>query len=197
MQTTRPEPVTASVDPVVAADRSRRPDGSGAPLVSSRVRRAWRIVDVALVALVLAALVAVGLSARGVLTDRADEAARADALAAARQLAVSFTSLDYRTYDQGARRLTESAAGQLRQQLTDSTGALRKAMTTNRSVSHGTVLDAAVVDGDRDSARVLLVVDADVTNTSTTTPTARHYRIQLDLTRQGDRWLGTNLTFVG
>jgi Mce-associated membrane protein len=197
MQTTRPEPVTASADPEVAGDRSGRPDGAGAPLVSSRVRRAWRLVDAALVVLVLAALVAVGLSARGVLADRADDAARADALAAARQLAVSFTSLDYRTYDQGARRLAESAAGQLRQQLTDSTGALRKAMTTNRSVSHGTVLDAAVVDGDRDSARVLLVVDADVTNTSSTTPTARHYRIQLDLTRQGDRWLGTNLTFVG
>jgi Mce-associated membrane protein len=91
----------------------------------------------------------------------------------------------------------DGAAGALRQQLTDSTGTLKKAMTDNRSVTHGRVLDAAVVDADRDSARVLLVVDADVTNTSATTPSARHYRIQLDLAREGGRWLGTDLSFVG
>lgn len=164
---------------------------------SARRRRAWRLVDVALVALVLAALVAVGLTARGTLADRADEAARADALAAARRLAVNFTTMDYRTYDRDAKRVVDGSGGQLRQQFTDSTDALKKAMTTNRSTTRGRVLDAAVVDADGDSARVLLVVDADVTNTSTTTPSARHYRIQLDLARQAGRWLGTDLSFVG
>jgi hypothetical protein len=40
-------------------------------------------------------------------------------------------------------------------------------------------------------------VDADVTNTSATTPSARHYRIQLDQARQGGRWLGTDRSCVG
>jgi Mce-associated membrane protein len=151
----------------------------------------------AVVALVLPALVAAALVARGTLADRADEAARADALAAARQLAVSFTTRDYRTYDRDAKRVVDGSGGQLRQQFTDETDALKKAMTANRSTTRGRVLDAAVVDADRDSARVLLVVDADVTNTSTSTPSARHYRIQLDLARQGGRWLGTDLSFVG
>jgi Mce-associated membrane protein len=164
---------------------------------SPSLRRAWRLVDVALVALVLAALVAVGLTARGTLTDRADEAAQAQAVAAARRLATSFTTMDYRTYDRDAARLVDGAAGQLRQQLTDEGPALAKAMATNRSVTRGTVLQAAVVDADRDSARVLLVVDAQVTNTASVKPTARHYRIQLDLAHQHGRWLGTNLTFVG
>ena len=164
---------------------------------SARLRHAWRLVDMALVSLVLAALVAVGLTARGTLSDRADEAARADALAAARRLAVDFTTMDYRTYDRDAKRVVDGSGGALRQQFTDSTDALKMAMTTNRSTTRGRVLDAAVVDADRDSARVLLVVDADVTNTSTTTPSARHYRIQLDLARQGGRWLGTDLSFVG
>jgi Mce-associated membrane protein len=187
-QTTAP-PV--SVDPV-GEDRTAE-----VPAPSSRLRRAWRLVDVALVALVLAALVAVGLVARATLADRADQSARAGALGAARQLATSFTTMDYRTYDRDAKRVVDGSAGQLRQQFTDSGAELKKAMTTHRSVTHGTVLDAAVVDADRDSARVLLVVDADVTNTSTTEPSARHYRIQLDLSRQHGRWLGTDLTFVG
>jgi Mce-associated membrane protein len=164
---------------------------------SAQLRHAWRLVDVALLALVLAALVAAGLVVRGTLTDRADEAARADALAAARTLAVSFTTMDYRTYDRDAKRVVDGSGGQLRQEFTQSTDALKKAMTTNRSTTRGRVLEAAVVDADRDSARVLLVVDADVTNTSATTPSARHYRIQLDLARQGGRWLGTDLSFVG
>jgi Mce-associated membrane protein len=105
--------------------------------------------------------------------------------------------MDYRTFDRDAQRVVDGSGGQLRQQFTDSTGALKKAMTTNRSATRGRVLDAAVVDADGDSARVLLVVDADVTNTSTTTPSARHYRIQLDLARQAGRWLGTDLSFVG
>jgi Mce-associated membrane protein len=167
------------------------------PPPSARLRRAWLLVDVALVALVLAALVLVGLTARGMLDQRADDRARSDALAAARQLALSFTSLDYRTFDRDAQRVADAAGGQLRQQFTDERSVLKKAMTTNKSVTRGRVLDAAVVDSDRDSARVLLVVDADVTNTSTTEPAARHYRMQLDMSHAGGRWLGTDLTFVG
>lgn len=193
---------TQTARPVTRRARSRRrepSDAAEAPSapVSPRLKRAWLLVDLALVVLVLAALVAVGLTARRVLTDRSGDEARAGALAAARQLAVDFTSLDYRTYDRDAARVLEQAGGELKQQLSTETSALKKAMTDNESVTRGTVLDAAVVDADDDSARVLLVVDADVTNTSTPQPSARHYRIQLDLSREHGRWLGTDLTFVG
>jgi Mce-associated membrane protein len=172
-------------------------DSSTATVPSRRLRRRWLVVDLALVAVVLAALVAVGLTARQTLGDRADDQARAGALAAAKNLAVAVTSMDYRTFDRDATRVVDATAGQLKQQLTTENAALKTAMTTNQATTSGRVLDAAVVDADRDSARVLLVVDADVTNTSTKKPTARHYRIQLDLSRQRGRWLGTNLTFVG
>lgn len=164
---------------------------------SPRLRRAWLFVDLALLALVLAALVVVGITARGVLQDRSADEARADAVAAARRLAVSFTSLDYRSYDRDAAAVVAGASGTLKQEFSQQSAALKKAMTSNRSVTKGSVLDAAVVAADSDSARVLLVVDADVTNTSAPTPTARHYRIQLDMSHQHGRWLGTNLSFVG
>lgn len=197
---------TPTVDTTVAAPATDTPSAGAveAPTgpqpgttPSPRLRRRWLLVDLTLVALVLAALVAVGLTARQTLTDRGDDQARAGALAAAKHLAVAVTSLDYRTFDQDAQRVVAATGGQLKQQLTTENAALKKAMTTNRATTSGRVLDAAVVDADRDSARVLLVVDADVTNTSTQKPTARHYRIQLDLSRQNGRWLGTNLTFVG
>lgn len=159
--------------------------------------RRWLVVDVLLGVLVLAALAAAAFTARGVLADRAQDEARDDALAAARQLAVSFTSLDYRTYDHDAKRVLAQTGGGLAEQFSAESAALKKAMTTNRSVTKGQVLEAAVVDADRDSARVLLAVDAQVTNTSTTEPAARHYRIQLDLRRDGGRWVGTDLSFVG
>lgn len=177
-------PVSATADGVTSSEAVRR-------------RRRWLVVDAVLLVLVVAALVSVGLTARQTLADRADDQARAGALAAAEQLAVAVTSLDYRTFDRDSQRVVAATGGQLKQQLTTENAALKKAMTTSRATTSGRVLEAAVVDADRDSARVLLVVDADVTNTSTTKPTARHYRIQLDLSRQGGRWLGTNLTFVG
>jgi len=186
--------------PGPAAHRGAEPAAGAAgdrAAPSPRLRRAWLLVDLALVALVLAALVVVGITARGVLQDRSDDQARADAVAAARRLAVSFTSLDYRSYDHDAAAVVAGASGTLKQEFSQQSAALKKAMTSNRSVTKGSVLDAAVVAADSDSARVLLVVDADVTNTSAPTPTARHYRIQLDMSHQHGRWLGTNLSFVG
>jgi Mce-associated membrane protein len=63
-------------------------------------------------------------------------------------------------------------------------------------VSVGDVLEAGIVTSDSDSARVLVVVDSKVTNTATTGSQVRHYRMQLDLTRRGDRWLTSDLSFV-
>ncbi len=58
------------------------------------------------------------------------------------------------------------------------------------------MLDAAVdtKGSDRDSVRVLLVVDQNVK--SGPTPQLRHYRIQVDMAADGDRWLVSSLSFV-
>ena len=164
--------------------------------MTARLRRAWRLVDLALVALLLGALVAVGLSARGVLADRADEAARADALAAARRLAVSFTSLDYRTYDRDARVWPTAPRGSC----AGSSREFRRrpeerASTANRSVTRGHRLDAAVVacrprlrPG---AARRRRRRDEHV---RPDTRAARHYRMQLDLRRTAAAGWAPDLT---
>ena len=57
--------------------------------------------------------------------------------------------------------------------------------------------EAAVVSNDKDSAQVLVIVDAVVTNTASTQGVQRRYRIKLDLVREQDRWLTADLQAVG
>ena len=156
----------------------------------------------ALVAGVLAVLVVAGLAAgvvvgRRVVAQRAAAAAGEDAVAAASQLGVNFTTLDYRTFDRDSQRVLQGATGTFKKEFAAQTGELQQLVTTNKAVSRGKVIKAGLVSHDADSARVLLVVDADVTNTSATTPVARHYRMQVDLTRSGEQWLTDQLQFVG
>lgn len=166
--------------------------------MSALARPGVRLALAAVLAvLVVAGLVAGGLLGRRVLAERRSAAAGEDAVAAATQLAVNFTTLDYRTFDRDAQRVTDDAAGTFRKEFSAQTAELKQLVTSNKAVSKGKVLKAALVSHDADSARVLLVVDADVTNTAATTPVARHYRMQVDLTRSGERWLTDQLQFVG
>jgi Mce-associated membrane protein len=50
---------------------------------------------------------------------------------------------------------------------------------------------------DTDSAQVLVVADATITNTAAPDGQLRHYRIKLDMVRVGDAWLTAGLQAVG
>ena len=164
----------------------------------SAARPARRTLLAAALALaLLAGLVAAGLVGRSVLAARADDARGQDAVAAATQLGVNFTTIDYRTFDADAARVVAGATGTFKNEFTAQSAQLKTLVTQNRSVTQGSVLSAALVSHDADSARVLLVLDAAVTNTSATSPVPRHYRIQLDLARSGSTWRTDQLEFVG
>lgn len=128
---------------------------------------------------------------------RGTEERHQEVLAAARQSALNFTSLDYRHYDQDSRTVLEGATGDFKKQFAAQTAQLTKLVAQNKSVSEGQVLDAGIVRSDARSARVLVVADSKVTNTAAPEGQARTYRLQLDLVRVGDRWLTSDVTFVG
>ncbi len=151
----------------------------------------------ALALLIVAGLVTGVLLGRRVLDERQREAAGQDAVATATQLAVNFTTLDYRTFDRDAQRVLDAATGTFKQEFSAQTAQLKKLVTSNKAVSKGKVVTAGLVSHDADSARVILVVDADVTNSAATTPVPRHYRIQVDLSRSGEQWQASQLQFVG
>ena len=152
-----------------------------------------------------AALAAVGVAAVVLATmswsrtaDAADHDARRTAiLAAARQQAVNFTTLDYQHLDRDLRRVLRGSTGDFRSQFRSGTKDLSTLVTENKATSQGEVLEAGIVSDDTDSARVLVVADSTVTNSADPKPQKRHYRMQLDLVREGSRWLVSDLQFVG
>ncbi|MBP2047908.1 Mce-associated membrane protein [Streptomyces griseochromogenes] len=125
------------------------------------------------------------------------EQRRQDILAAARQSALNFTSLDYRHYDRDGRTVLKGATGDFKKQFAAQTEQLTKLVAQNKSVSEGQVLEAGIVRSDERSARVLVVADSKVTNTAAPEGQARTYRLQLDLVRVAGRWLTSDLAFVG
>lgn len=128
---------------------------------------------------------------------REAEQRRQDVLAAARQSALNFTSLDYRHYDRDSGNVLKGATGDFRKQFAAQTRQLTKLVAQNRSVSEGQVLEAGIVRSDERSARVLVVADSKVSNTAAPEGQARTYRLQLDLVRVDGRWLTSDVTFVG
>jgi Mce-associated membrane protein len=147
------------------------------------------------VAVAAAALAATSYSRVSAAADRSDR--REAALDSARQQAVNFTTLDYQHLDRDLGRVLRGATGDFRKQFQAGTKDLSTLVTQNKAVSRGEVLDAGLVSSDDDSARVLVVADSTVTNAADPKPQKRHYRMQLDLVRHGDRWLVSDLQFVG
>ncbi|WP_128428925.1 hypothetical protein [Streptomyces cyaneus] len=133
----------------------------------------------------------------GLLEQREADEHRQDILAAARQSALNFTSLDYRHYDRDSANVLAAATGDFKKQFAAQTDQLTDLVAQNKSVSEGQVLEAGIVRSDENSARVLVVADSKVTNTAVPQGEARTYRLQLDLVHRDGRWLTSNVEFVG
>lgn len=182
----------------MAMDADRPADAEVSAARWSRFRAApprWLTV---LLAAVLAGLLATG----GVLGWQLREAqAQQDRHTAILQAAAehtgNFLTMDYRQARRDTAKVIAGATGEFRKQYSGSRSRLHKLVEQNKSVSTGKVLATGVVSADADSARVIVVADSDVTNISTKEPQPRHYRLQLDLAKQGGRWLLASLQFVG
>jgi Mce-associated membrane protein len=169
----------------------RQPDTQSAGQVRSRIAFAVLAV-LTVVALVGIGVIGPRISAASTRDDR-----RADVLHAARQQTVNFTTLDYRHLDRDLGRVLQGSTGDFRKQFQAGTKNLTELVTANKAVAKGEVLDAGLVSSDSDSAVVLVVADSTVVNTASPKGEKRHYRLQLTLVRHQDRWLVSDLTFVG
>jgi len=175
------------------------------PADATVTRPAWtgraftppRWLNTVLAGVLLALVVAGGVLFWQLQQARAVEDRRTEVLQAASEHAVTFLTVDYRNLQENAADVLAMAAGQFKQQYAASRPRLQQLVAQNKTVSTGKVLSAGVVSSDADSARVIVVADSEVKNVSSPQPQPRHYRLQLDLTKQNERWLVTNLQFVG
>ena len=165
------------------------------PRLSSPSSRMLALAGLALAAVACLVLIALTVPRLSAADDR--EQRRTEVLQAARQQAVNFTTLDYQALDRDLGRVLDGATGDFRSQFEAGTNDLAELVTANQAVSKGEVLEAGIVSDDDDSARVLVVADSTVTNAASEQPQKRHYRLQMDLVRDGDRWLVSDLQFVG
>jgi Mce-associated membrane protein len=178
----------------VEVDADRTGEDPVIPLVP-RGRPSWVVALLGVV--VLALVVAAALLFPRWQDARAEQARYDDGLRAATAEVIAFTTLDYRNIDPSIERVLDGATGDFKKQFSSSRDQLVALSKQNESVSVGQVLRAGVVSMDSDSARVIVVADSSVTNVNAPDPQPRHYRLQLDLVRSGERWLTSGLEFVG
>lgn len=169
------------------------------------------------VVLGLGALLVVLLLAIGVTTlvrdDGADDLTRAAApwlagddltdahrevAAAAEKETLAFLEVDYRDMEPLMQAVLDGATGDFAKQYAERQELLVEQAEKNKSVSSGKVVALGVGELDDDSALVYVAADSQVQNVNTGgTAQPRYYRLQLDLVREGDRWLTSNVQFVG
>jgi Mce-associated membrane protein len=165
--------------------------------VSPPARRPSRRLTVVLIVVLVAALVGLVVAGRMWYQQQRLQDARQGALAAARQTTVDFVSISAETVDRDLQRIAAGATGEFKDEFTRGLPQVRAAVVENKVSSTGTVLRAAVVSADLDSAVVLVAMDASVKNVGAPEGRLSHYRIQVDVVLDGGRWLVSRLQFVG
>lgn len=187
---------TALADPPLtdAVSPADEPDAPAAPEPRHPAAR-WLWLAVAVVLVATVALAATG--GRDWWHERRVEAAHRQALAAGRQLAVNFATIDHRTVDADTARVRAGATGEFLASYTQSLADLEKLVVDNKSVSRVERAEAALVGGDEDSAQVIVGVVAPTSNTVVPQGEKKTYRIKLALRRVGTEWKVERLEFVG
>jgi Mce-associated membrane protein len=129
--------------------------------------------------------------------DRADQAAAA--LAAGRQLAINFVTMDYRTFDAYGAQVLNGASGSFHADYAAKLTDLRKVVVANKTRSSVKQVEAGLVSADQDSAEVIVGLVAPTSNTATPSAVDKTYRLRLDLHRTADTktpWKVISLDFV-
>jgi Mce-associated membrane protein len=174
---------------------------SSTPRTARGARRALRVTPkVVWVVAALALVVSVGLGAtkgREWYADRQVAQANSDALAAAKQLAINFVTVDYTKVDADTARVKAGATGEFLKSYGASIDELKKVLVANKSISTVQRSEVALVSGDVDSAVALVGVVAPTKNTAVPNGETKTYRMRLELQKVGQDWKVENLEFVG
>lgn len=154
------------------------------------------ILGLAVLLVGLAAAIVVLMRSAAVVDDDLTQSQR-EVAAAARTEALAFLTVDHRDMDPLIDAVLAGATGDFKEQYAAQRERLVKEATRTEAISTGAIVALGVGELDDDSATVLVAANSAVTNTSIgSVPQTRYYRLKLDLVREGDRWLTSNVQFV-
>lgn len=112
-----------------------------------------------------------------------------DALQAARAGIVDVASFDYLTLDDDITQIEAVTTGDLRTESVDQLNSRRQDITDAQAVVNTEVVGAAVGAADDSSATVYMVIQSTQTSSASEQAQVQRYRIEVDLTEDGGRWL--------
>lgn len=122
----------------------------------------------------------------------------ADVTKAARAETLAFLTIDDKRMDALTARVLDGSTGSFKKQYKSSLKALKKAAIDQKSISKGRVDQIGLSEVDSDSATVFVAAGSKVKNTGTKGKfEERSWRIKLTMAKQDNRWLISQLEFVG
>jgi Mce-associated membrane protein len=167
---------------------------------SPRTARITPTLALMVAALLLIAAAVIGVTkSRDFFAERDLADQRASALASGKQLAINFMTLDYRKFDAYSAQVLSASAGTFRQSYAKSLADSRKVLVANHAVASVKQVEAGLVSSDADSARVIVGVVVNASNTATPQVVVKTNRLRLDLQRGPGAdapWKVVNLDFV-
>ena len=148
---------------------------------------------VAVAAVLVALVIAVGLLVTRTVHDRRITDARASALSAAQRYARDFGTYDYRNLDAGFALITSELTGSFKTTYSSTAQSLKATVIKYQERSTATVQAAGVTSATPHHAVVIVLLDQTVTSVNSTTPVVNRNRAVITLVRTGGRWLMSNL----
>jgi Mce-associated membrane protein len=171
-------------------------DGTGEDNQTGARRPRRRVLALLVGAVVAAAL---GFSAFvGWQLKQLDDTAAAGraALEAARNYAVTLTTLDSKNIDKNYQQALDGATGEFKDQYSQGATQLRQVLIDNNATGKGIVIDAAVKSATKTKAEVLLFVDQSITNAVNPSPRIDRNRIQMTMELVDNRWLASKVEIL-
>lgn len=123
-------------------------------------------------------------------------AAGAAAVAAARDYAVTLTTLEATAIDEHYNRALDGATGKFKDEYSQGAAQLRQVLIDNRAAGTGVVIDAAIKSATKTRVEVLAFVDQSITNLANPSPRIDRNRVQMTMELIDGRWLASKVDIV-
>lgn len=161
------------------------------------VRRPKALAATIVVSLVLVVLLAAG---GGVLwyvrAQHSYQERDAAITVAARQAVLALLTLDPKNVQESVDKVLAGATGRWRQEFSKQAEQFTKMIPERKVRSDATITDSAIQSADDDRATVLVSANAAIRNVDSPKGYPGVYRALMELERQGDRWLVSDLQLV-